>query len=246
MLALLIFLVYISGIGENITSYIKLFVVDCLLFRTTEIVVDTVTLQNDLCKTSLWTRKWPMIFNPEKYYTLQIYTTQNPLKMDYVEGVTIEPVSHHPYLGVELQRDLKWKTHIDNITCKANKTIGLTKRSLHTCSQVKARAYTTLARPKLEYSSAVCNPCRKYQINQIEKIQHRAARFVLDGFSRESSVTSTLVFHKPIHHKIAVSLPDYLKTSTHHTRLSDCCYSIPTAIHSEVFKYSFVPRRVTG
>ena len=101
MLALLIFLVYINGIRENITSYIKLFADDCLLFRTTESVVVTVTLQNDLCKMSLWTRKWEIIFNPEKYYTLQIYTTQNPLKMDYVEGATPEPVSYHPYIGVE-------------------------------------------------------------------------------------------------------------------------------------------------
>ena len=106
--------------------------------------------------------------------------------------------------------------------------LRLTKRSLDKCSQeVKAEAYTTLVRPKLEYSSAVCDSYRKYQINKMEKIQHRAARFVLDGFSRESSVTSTLVFHKAIHHKIAVPLPDYLKTSTHHTRLSDCCYFIP-------------------
>ena len=212
MLALLIFLVYINDIGENITSHIKLFVDDCLLFRTIESVADTVdsvadtvdsvadtaesvadtvdsvtdtadsvtdtadsvadtvdsfadtvdsvadtvgsvtdtvdsfadtvdsvadtdALQNYLCKMSLWTQKWQMIFNPDKYYTLQIYTTQNPLKMDYVEGVTLEPVSHHPYLGVELQQDLKWKNHINNITSKANKTIGLTKRSLHKCSQ---------------------------------------------------------------------------------------------------------------
>ena len=217
------------------------------MITTTESVVDTVTLQNDLCKISLWAWKWQMIFNPEKYYTLQIYTTQNPLKMDYVEGATPEPVSYHPYLGIELQRDLKWKTHIDNITSKANKTIGLTKRSLHKCSQVKTEAYTTLVRPKLEYSSVVCNPYRKYQITQMEKIQHRAARFVLGGFSRESSVTSTLVFHKAIHHKNGVTLPDYLKTSTHHTRLSDCCYFIPPTIQSDVYSIvSFHGQLQTG
>ena len=143
---------------------------------TVDSVADTDVLQNDLCKMSLWTRKWQIIFNPEKYYTLQIYTTQNPLKMDYVEGVTLEPVSHHPYLGVEVQQDLKRKSHINNITSKANKTLGLTKRSLHKCSQeVKAEAYTTLVRPKLEYSSAICDSYRKYQINQMEKIQYRAA-----------------------------------------------------------------------
>ena len=42
MLALLIFLVYINNSGENITSRIKLFIDDCLLFRTIESVADTV------------------------------------------------------------------------------------------------------------------------------------------------------------------------------------------------------------
>ena len=119
---------------------------------------------------------------------------QKPTKMEYVmEGVTLKFVSHHPYLGGELQRDLKRKTHIDNITSKANKTIGLIKRNLHSCSQeVKAKAYTPLVRPKLEYSSAVWDPCRTCQINQMEKIQRRAACFVLHDYSRESSGTSML------------------------------------------------------
>ena len=54
VLAPLMFLLYINDIGENITSYIKLFVDDHLLFRTIESVADTVALQNDLCKMSLW------------------------------------------------------------------------------------------------------------------------------------------------------------------------------------------------
>ena len=83
-----------------------------------------------------------------------------------MEGVILKSFSRHPYLGVELQRDLQWKSHIDNITSKANKTLGLTKRNPHKCSQeVKAKACTTLVRSNLEYSSAVWDPYRKCQIN---------------------------------------------------------------------------------
>ena len=35
---------------------------------------------------------------------------------------------------VELQRDPKWKTNIDNITSESNKTLGLVKRNLNKCS----------------------------------------------------------------------------------------------------------------
>ena len=81
--------------------------------------------------------------------------------------------------------------------------------------------------------------------------------------TRESSVTSTLstlnwptlqnrrkvarlsVFHKALYYKIAVTMPDYLKTSTRHTRSSDCHHFIPPAVKSDVFKHSFFPRIVT-
>ena len=123
--ALLIFLLFINDIGENLTSHIRLFTDDCQLFRIIDSVTNTVTLKTDLCKMSLWAWKWQMIFNPEKSYTFHMYKTPNPLKMDHVmECVTLKAVSHHPYLGVELQRDLKWKTHIDDITSKANKISG--------------------------------------------------------------------------------------------------------------------------
>ena len=125
----------------------------------------TVSLTQMLCKMSLWTRKWQIIFNPEKYYTLQIYTTQNPLKVDYVEGVTLGPVSHHPYLGVELQQDFKWKSHINNITSKANKTLGLTKRSLHKCSQKHTPPLSGLSSniPQL-YVTYTSNTMRRVQV----------------------------------------------------------------------------------
>ena len=75
----LMFLLYINDIGENVTSHIKLFADDCLLFRTigsvadtVDSVDDTIALQNDLCKMSLMAWKWQMMFNPEKCYTLQM------------------------------------------------------------------------------------------------------------------------------------------------------------------------------
>ena len=79
MLAPLIFLLYINNIRENITPHIKLFSDDCLLFTTIESVADSV--QNDLCKMSLWARKWQMILNSEKLYTLHMNETQSPLKI---------------------------------------------------------------------------------------------------------------------------------------------------------------------
>ena len=143
--------------------------------------------------------------------------------------------------------------------------ICIIKRQLHLCSQeIKAKAYTNLVKLHLEYSSAVWDPYSKCQINQMEKIKRWPARFVLHNYSRESSVTSVLftrncstlqnkrkiarlsVFHKALHHNIAVILPDYLKKSTRHTRSSDCHHFIPPADKYDVFKCSFFPRTLTN
>ena len=115
-----------------------------------------------------------MIFNPEKYYTLHMYKPKTYSKWTtwyIMDGVTLKAVSHHPYPGVELQRDLKWKTHIDNITSKANKTLGLIKRNLHKCSQeVKVKGYTNLVSTKLEYSFEYYSVCFQHLTGQLSKI----------------------------------------------------------------------------
>jgi len=109
---------------------------------------------------------------------------------------TLETVKHHPYLGVELCDNLKFNTHIDNMTKKASQTLGFIKRNLNKCPQpVKERAYVTLVRPKLEYSAPIWNPQQQTQIKQIEQIQRNAARFVANKLfnpHQPDSVTSIL------------------------------------------------------
>ncbi|KAI8513419.1 hypothetical protein Bbelb_100580 [Branchiostoma belcheri] len=83
-----------------------------------------------------------------------------PLKHGNDLVVDSEEVStQHPYLGIILSQDLKWKPHIDNITAKANSTLGFLRRNLRGANkEVRERAYTSLVIPKLEYASAVWDP----------------------------------------------------------------------------------------
>ena len=67
-------------------------------------------------------------------------------------GKELEKVDHHPYLGVEMSKDLKWNQHVHNISCKANRMLGLLRRNLYKCQpSLKEIAYKTLVRPKVEY-----------------------------------------------------------------------------------------------
>jgi hypothetical protein len=60
---------------------------------------------------------------------------------------------------------------------------------LRESQEVKSRAYTCLVCPQLEYSSSVWNPYTKRNVKKIEMVQHRAARFVENDYSRYSHVT---------------------------------------------------------
>ena len=92
-----------------------------------------------------------------------------------MDNTPVTPGTHHPYLGIELQSDLRWTTHIQNTTNKAQKTLNTLKRNLTT---VKSQAYKTIFRPQREYASAIWDPhTTKYMYN-INKMQNYAARWV--------------------------------------------------------------------
>ena len=97
------------------------------------------------------------------------------------------------YLGVTITKDLNWDEHINNQCSKANKTLKFLRRNLKISSTgIKEKAYKALVRPHLEYASSVWDPHTDKNINKIEGVQRRAARFALNRYRNTSSVGSML------------------------------------------------------
>jgi len=59
-------------------------------------------------------------------------------------------------------------------------------------AEAKATAYTIFVRPLLEFSSAAWDPHLAKDVHQLECVQRRAARFVMNDYRRTTSVTSLL------------------------------------------------------
>ena len=119
VLGLTLFLIYINDIADNITSNIRLFADDCVLYRTINSTSDNITLQEDLNKLVHWSTIWQKDFNVKKCATMHFSSTNRKQKYEYkMKGEILETVSQHPYLGVELSDNLKFNDHIDNITKK--------------------------------------------------------------------------------------------------------------------------------
>ena len=86
------------------------------------------------------------------------------------------------YLGITITNNLYWYEHINitNIANKANSTSlrAFLQRNLSQCQQsVKSTCYNTYVRPIVEYASFIWSPHLLSDINRIEMVQHRSARF---------------------------------------------------------------------
>jgi hypothetical protein len=95
--------------------------------------------------------------------------------VDYIlHDHTLERVPGNKYVGVYTSQN----DHIDQTTAKAYRLVGFLQRNLSSCPQdVKAQAYTRLVLPVLEYTLSMWDPYHQQQVQQIEQVQHQAARF---------------------------------------------------------------------
>ena len=135
-----------------------------------------------------------MTFHPNKCVQLPVTRMKEPPATKYhLHEHTLDTVDSTDYLGIKFTKNLSWSQHIGNISAKANKTLGFLRRNLKISSKtVKELAYKTFVRPILEYSSTVWDPHTKKDIGKIEKVQKRAARFVLRRFRNTSSVSDMI------------------------------------------------------
>ena len=123
---------------------------------------------------------------------LHAHRKKQPIIHTYtMDNTPVTPVTHHPYLGIGLQSDLRWTTHIQNTTNKAQKTLNMLKSNLkHASTTVKSQAYKTIVRPQLEYASAIWYPHTAKDTYNLNKKQNYAARWVHHDYWHYTSVSS--------------------------------------------------------
>lgn len=175
----------------------------------------------------------------------------------------LDEVEHHPYLGVEIANDLNWKHHVNQVTTKSTGILAFLRRNLGKSNKkVKEKAYMTLVRPNLEYAASAWDPFRKCQIDALERVQRRAARFVTGKYSRDQSVTTMLRelqwpslhqrrrdqrlvnFYKGVNSHNALKLPPYLTMNKIHTRRQHGHNYTQMCCNTDSYKYSFFPRTI--
>ena len=95
--------------------------------------------------------------------------------------VMIDEVLLHKDLGIFISSNLKVAEHCHQAYNKANKMLGLVKRTIkHRNIDMMTQLYKSLVRPHLEYCSPAWSPHYAKDKALLEKVQHRFTRLFSD------------------------------------------------------------------
>ena len=250
-----------------LSSPVRLFADDAITYLAIKNQQDTQQLQDDLHKISEWASNWMMELNTQKCEVIRVSRKRNVANQIYtLNNSVLRVTAASKYLGVTITSDLKWNQHISNICRKANTTLAFLRRNLRiNLTELKATAYKVLVRPLVEYCSSIWDPSTNRLIHQIEMIQRRAARFVLNRYHNTSSVTSMLeelgwptlqkrredsrlvLMYKLHHNLVSFPVEDFITPLTGSTRTRSQQqgngYQLPHC-RTEHHRQSFFPRTI--
>lgn len=171
-----LFLIYINDLEEGIENWILKFADDSKIFSRIQDADDHLRLQKDLNQLLEWSREWQMKFNVEKCKVMHVGSS-NPRYTYEMDGSEIQVIHEEKDLGVTIVDNLKTSVHCAHQYAKANRMLGLLRRTFKTRSKpVLLKMYKSVVRPHLEYCSSVWSPHYKKDKELLEKIQHRFTR----------------------------------------------------------------------
>jgi len=259
----LLFLLFINDISQNISSTVRLFADDLIMYRVIHDSSSQGNFQQDIDKLLGWAKRWGMSFNTKKCNVVNISRSKekNTHKF-YMGDFELKYVDIFTYLGVQIGSDLNWNHHVNSNYNKAIKTLNFVKRNISICSQkYRSLAYTSLVRPHLEYASAAWDPHFVKHTSMLEKVQNNAARFACNAYSRGTSVSAlkTSLNWPLLETRRKVSrLTEFYKVVSGSSPIPNTCLSKPALntraaadskymnlySRTDVRKFSFFPRSV--
>ena len=180
-LAPLIFILFINDLK-----------IDDLIFK----YIDDLTLSDIFNKNDLgslkqfvdqidsWSKKNHLKINVKKTKTMSLLYNNSPLNFD-IDNELIQPVTSYKLLGVHIDSDLKWNTHIDFIYKKSSSRLHFLKHLKRNNIQPMDLLYyyKAVVRPILEYACPVWHSSITVaQSNKLETIQKRALSIIFGSF----------------------------------------------------------------
>ena len=141
---------------------------------------DCHNLQEGLDAMNQWRIENKLLFNVSKCAVLCFPASSGKLAYT-LNNCTLPIVESQRDLGVVISNNLCWTVQYQASIAKANKQLGLLKRTFGRSAAVETRKalYVTLVRSQLTYCSQIWRPYLVKDIIILEKVQRRSTKFIL-------------------------------------------------------------------
>lgn len=177
----LLFLIYINDLPHASSMFnILIYADDTTLFCNFDNMYDTEKINTELEKVYMWLCSNELSLNVKKTKFACFHSIQR--KVDYpilkINNVVIDMVTEFNFLGLIMSSDLKWGKHIDHISIKISKIIGIMYRLKPVLSNdILLTIYNTLITPHYNYCHLTWGNSIKPG-HKLHVLQKRALRIV--------------------------------------------------------------------
>ena len=193
-----LFNLYVVELSDRILSSSIQYADDTTLYRHCKVkdILQTIKeMEKDLDNLRSWSKDNNLLFNCDKLQLIIFHSNRirnypkNQSLLFRCSGKSIEHKVNVKLLGVQLDENLTWSTHINSIIKSSQGTLrSLRKFSGFTPYSVRKTLAETLILSKLNYSNVVFAQIPKYQLDRLQKIQNIAAGYVLSRYANLNDV----------------------------------------------------------
>ena len=161
-----------------------------LCYQSSDINELNEAINNDLKQLGIWLQGNKLSLNVAKTNSMLVSTKQkhNILKSRNedlnlkIRDNELEIIQKTNYLGVQIDNSLNWKEHIKTVSTKVSRAIGFLKHAKTFLRQETLKTfYTGIVEPHFRYCCSVWGCAGSTELNQLQKLQNRAARIITNS-----------------------------------------------------------------
>ena len=188
----LLFLIYTNDLPSAVQgSTVSMYADDTsLCLKSRDISQLNEAINDDLAHLDSWLKGNKLSLNVAKTQSMLIATKPKHRTLNNaaeklhlkIRGSELDLVNKTKYLGVHVDNSLDWKEHIKTVSTKVSRAIGFLKHAKNILPIASLKTlYSSIVEPHFRYCCSVWGCCGTTDIDQLQKLQNRAARIVTNS-----------------------------------------------------------------
>ena len=141
-------------------------------------------LQQAVDGVAAWGSSWKIQFEPTKSQALTLSNQRPPIALPsiYFNNIPVAEKDEIKLLGVTFDRQLSFRSHLRNVSSKANQRLHFFKKVAPLLNVPgKLAAYNGFVRPSMEYSCLEWMSASDTSLRQLDRVQRRALHLIGPG-----------------------------------------------------------------